>query len=447
MNRNRSIQKIDAQQNQKNQQSQENQKNQMNQQNQENQQNQAGRFNQVNQNETGIRFVLFVVFIMTVLLGSSIYMKVTPDRMYSASERRMLKKRPKLSKKTVMRGKFQRKYEVYLSEQFPGREHLVTLQTKLSRMLGYKDANGVYFGADDYLLEQYQEQDFDWARIEENVKLTAEFLQEYPNASVMFVPAKSSVLSNKLPMYAELSGEQRFFGLVSDEISDSQRISVNDALNAHNDEYIYYRTDHHWTTHGAYYAYETWAERMGFSAVPKDSYNITDVTDSFFGTTFAKVRTGGRADTISLYERKDGPSYHLDYNMGEFQSDLFYDLDKAESDDPYGVFFGGNQAFVDIRMDKPEKSDDEEKEADSQNGKKSKKGKQNREKTLLIIKDSFGNCFAPLAAGHYDRTYVVDLRHVNIPVSKLLRVYPADDILILYNSIQFMEDDDISKLK
>ena len=65
----------------------------------------------------------------------------------------------------------------------------------------------------------------------------------------------------------------------------------------------------------------------------------------------------------------------------------------------------------------------------------------------MIIKDSFGNCFAPLAAGHYARTYVVDLRHVNIPVSKLLRVYPADDILILYNSIQFMEDNDISKLK
>ena len=68
-------------------------------------------------------------------------------------------------------------------------------------------------------------------------------------------------------------------------------------------------------------------------------------------------------------------------------------------------------------------------------------------KTLLLIKDSFGNCFAPFAARHYARTIVVDLRYVNLPISKLLRVYPADDILILYNSVQFMKDTDIHKLK
>lgn len=109
--------------------------------------------------------------------------------------------------------------------------------------------------------------------------------------------------------------------------------------------------------------------------------------------------------------------------MGEFQSDSFYDLSKAEGDDPYSVFFGGNQALVDIKT----------------------QGQQG--KTLLIIKDSFGNCFAPFAAAHYARTIVVDLRYVNLPVSKLMRVYPADDILILYNTAQFMDDKDISKLK
>lgn len=384
--------------------------------------------------QSGVRHVLFVGMTMALLLGSSVYMKLTPDHTYSSAERRLLQKRPKFTKKTVLRGKFQSKYEVYLSEQFPGREQLVTLQTKVSRMLGNKDANGVYFGADDYLLEQYREQDFDWAQVEENISRTAEFLQEYPNARVMFVPAKSSMLSNKLPMFAELSGEQRFFEMAGRMISDSQRIFVDEVLNEHKDEYIYYRTDHHWTTHGAYYAYEIWADHMGLPAVPKDRYDITDVSDSFLGTTFAKVRTGGRADTISLYEQKDGPAFSLDYNMGEFQSDSFYDMSMIDSDDPYGVFFGGNQAFIDIRRDA------EEKEQDKDAGK-------NKEKTLLIIKDSFGNCFAPLAAGHYARTIVVDLRHVNIPVSKLLSVYPADDILILYNSIQFMEDSDISKLK
>lgn len=431
-----------------------------------------------------IRFLLFLALVMLMLGGSSVYMRLMPDETYSSSERRMLSKRPKLSKKTVMRGRFQRKYEVYLSEQFPGREHWVALQTKLSRLIGNKDANGVYFGKDHYLLEQYKEQDFDWKKAEENIKYTAEFLQEYPNANVMFVPVKSSVMADKLPMFAEITGEQRFFDLVSQQIPAEQQIEVESVLKEHDAEYIYYRTDHHWTTLGAYYAYEQWAEKMGLSAISRSDYTITDVTDTFLGTTYAKVRTGGLADTISLYERKDGADFQLDYNMGEFESGSFYDLTKVEGDDPYSVFFGGNQAFIDIRADLSEtvrdssknqaeietvdsgkdqaesgtvqdssKNQAERKRENDQAGKKGQakarkdKVKKQSGKTLMIIKDSFGNCFAPLAASHYARTIVVDLRSVNIPVGKLLKVYPADDILLLYNSVQFMEDDNIVKLK
>lgn len=376
-----------------------------------------------------IRFLCFIGAVILLLSGCGLYMRIMPDRTYSAEERRMLEKRPKLTKKTIMNGKFQLKYETFLSEQFPGRTRLVTLRTQLSRMLGERESNGVYFGRDDYLLERYRMQDFDWKQVRKNIRRTASFLKANPNAKVMFVPVKSSVLSEKLPLFAPNNEEEeRFFKMAAEKIPDKQQILVDDVLKTHDAEYIYYRTDHHWTTLGAYYAYEAWAKSMGLTPIPKEQFQITPVTDDFLGTTYAKVRTGGRADTISLYERMDGPAYEMDYNMGEFQSDSFYDLSKSEGDDPYSVFFGGNQALVDIRT------------------KKSAESTKN-ERTLLIVKDSFGNCFAPFAAEHYERTIVVDLRHVNIPVSKLLRVYPADDILILYNSVQFMEDRDIHKLK
>ncbi len=372
-----------------------------------------------------IRFLCFIGAVVLLLAGCGFYMRLTPDKTYSSEERRMLAKRPKLTKNNILNGKFQRKYETYLSEQFPGRTRLVTLRTKLSRLLGEKDANGVYFGKDGYLLERYRMQDFDWKQVRKNIRRTTSFLQAYPNAKVMFVPVKSSVLSEKLPLFAQTEGEDRFMELAAKHIPDEQRIFMQDVLKAHQSEYIYYRTDHHWTTLGAYYAYEAWAESMGFSPVLKEEFQTAAATDDFFGTTYAKVRTGGRADTISLYERIDKTPYTIDYNMGEFQSDSFYDLSKAEGDDPYSVFFGGNQALADIQMKK-----------NVEDG-----------RTLLIVKDSFGNCFAPFAAQHYARTIVVDLRYVNIPVGKLLRVYPADDILILYNSAQFMDDQNISKLK
>lgn len=305
---------------------------------------------------------------------------------------------------------------------------MVTLRTKLLRLLGERDANGVYFGKDDYLLERYQTQDFDWKHVRKNIRQTAAFLETYPNAKVMFVPAKSSVLSNRLPKFAHSEAESRFFELAEQKIPEKQRISVTDLLKSHNNEYIYYRTDHHWTSLGAFYAYEAWARQMGFEPLAREDFEIRAVSDSFLGTTFAKTHTGGKPDTIHLYEPKNGQAFQLDYNMGEFQSDSFYDYEKLEGDDPYSVFFGGNQALADIRKDAGD-------------------GKQQDGKTLLIIKDSFGNCFAPLAANHYARTVAADLRHINIPASALVEMFEPDDILILYNSVQFMEDKDIRKLK
>lgn len=371
-----------------------------------------------------IRFLCFIGAVILLLSGCAVCICLTPERTYSSEERRMLSKRPELTRKSLMSGKFQTKYETWLSEQFPGRTRLVTLRTRLSRLLGEREANGVYFGKDDYLLERYRTQDFDWKQVRKNIKRTASFLKAYPNATAMFVPVKSSALSKKLPMFAQIKGEEQFFELVGQNLPEKRHILLEHALKSHDLEYIYYRTDHHWTTLGAYYAYEEWARQMGFTPIPKEQFQVTPVTDTFLGTTFAKVRTGGRADTICLYERTKGPAFAFDYNMGEFQSDSFYDLSKLEGEDPYSVFFGGNQALVDIRAE------------DASEG-----------KTLLLIKDSFGNCFAPFAAQHYARTIVVDLRYVNLPIGKLLRVYPADDILILYNSAQFMKDKDIHKLK
>ena len=383
------------------------------------------------ESETGrgsrLHFLCFTALIMLMLAGCGVYMRLTPDVTYSAQERRMLKKRPRVTKKRILNGKFQKAYEKYLCEQFPWRTGFVTLRTRMSRLMGEKDANGVYFGSDNYLLERHRQQDYDWEEVQQKVDQTADFLKKYPGARVMLVPSKSSVLKDKLPSFAPEPADARFFKLAGERIPPEQQIPVQDELDAHNGEYIYYRTDHHWTTLGAYYAYRAWAQYMGFKALEPEAFHITDVCDTFLGTTYAKVRTGGLADTISLYERREHDGYRLDYNMGESVSDSFYDKSMLEGDDPYSVFFGGNQPLVDIKNRQPDKA--------------------GRKKTLMIIKDSFGNCFAPLAANHYKRTIVVDLRYVNIPVESLLSVYPADDILILYNSIQFMEDQNIGKLK
>lgn len=370
------------------------------------------------------RFFIFYAGVLLFLGGVGLTLLLPPDETYSAAERRMLTERPSPDMEALADGSFQEAGETFLAEQFPARAHWVTAQTKLEQLMGKREANGVYFGADGYLLEKYTEQEIDWKQAKRNLKRLSKFLAAYPQAQVMFVPTKSDVLSEKLPPFAGTGAEARFWEMAEAYIAPKQRIDVADILRAHDSEYIYYRTDHHWTTLGAYYAYTAWAEKMGIAPLRPEQFTVTQVSDSFLGTTYAKVRTGGRADSISLYEAKNRPAYAIDYNMGEFQSDSLYDMECLSGDDPYSVFLGGNQALVDIRSDAQE------------NG-----------KTLLLVKDSFGNCFVPFAALHYARTVVLDMRNVNIPVGKLLQAYPADDILILYNDMQFMESTDISKLK
>ena len=101
-------------------------------------------------------FVFFLVIFG--LAGAGI---VSQEKTYSSTEKRELQTRPKPKIKTIKKGKFQKKYERYLSDQFPARDSWVQVQTGVSRLLGKKESNGVYFGKDQYLLERYDETDFD----------------------------------------------------------------------------------------------------------------------------------------------------------------------------------------------------------------------------------------------------------------------------------------------
>lgn len=368
-----------------------------------------------------IKVVQVISFLLLIFVPTGIQI-FSADKDYSAQEKRELAKRPKLTTTTILEGDFQDNYETYLSDQFPSRNTWITVKTEAEYLLGKREMNGVYFGKDHYLMEKHDTSDFNWKRVKKNLQKTSDFVANNKNTKVMFVPTKSRVLSDKLPPFSEGDAEDRFYELAKEYVPDGYMIQTEKTLKKHSDEYIYYRTDHHWTMLGAYYAYVAWAEQMGFSPLSLEDFKVKEGCDDFYGTTYAKVNTRGKADIISLYETKEDFGYTLDYNMGEFKSDSFYDESKLDSDDKYEVFFGGNQPLVEITNNT------------------------DNDKTLLIIKDSFGNCFAPFAANHYKKTIVVDMRYVNIAPSKLAQAYQADDILILYNSAQYMNDRNVGKL-
>lgn len=359
------------------------------------------------------------VIFMVLLLGLAGKEALSHQRTYSPVEKRELQTRPEISITKVLDGRFQKKYESYLRDQFPGRDHWVSFQTDMELFMGKNEIHNVYIGKNHYLLEHYTEKEFDPQQISKNLQALEKFVgkaKQNADVHVMMVPTKSWILREKLPAFAPHYKEQRFYDALQQKLEkEDVLISVEPVLDAHKEEEIYYRTDHHWTTLGAWYAYEQYTKAVGGDlqrAQGKKKFRC--ISKDFYGTTYAKINYARQADKIEIYEPAD--KLRVVYNMGEKKTKTLYDVSFLKTADQYSVFTGGNQAVLEIT-------------GGIKNG-----------KTLLLIKDSFANNILPFLAEDYEKLVVVDLRQLNVSGDRLLEMFSPTDILILYNSAQFAQD-------
>ena len=359
------------------------------------------------------------VIFMVLLLGLAGKEALSHQRTYSPVEKRELQTRPEISITKVLDGRFQKKYESYLRDQFPGRDHWVSFQTDMELFMGKNEIHNVYIGKNHYLLEHYTEKEFDPQQISKNLQALEKFVgktKQNADVHVMMVPTKSWVLREKLPAFAPHYKEQKFYDALQQKLEkEDVLISVEPVLDAHKEEEIYYRTDHHWTTLGAWYAYEQYTKAGGGDlqrAQGKKKFRC--ISKDFYGTTYAKINYARQADKIEIYEPAD--KLRVVYNMGEKKTKTLYDFSFLKTADQYSVFSGGNQAVLEIT-------------GGIKNG-----------KTLLLIKDSFANSILPFLAEDYEKLVVVDLRQLNVSGDRLLEMFSPTDILILYNSAQFAQD-------
>ena len=350
---------------------------------------------------------------------------VSEEKTYSSTEKRELQTRPEVKIKTIKNGKFQKKYETYLSDQFPGRDAWVQLQTDISRLLGKKESNGIYFGKDHYLLAKYGEEDFDAEQMQRNIGALADFVEragKRADVKVMMVPTKTWILQDKLPAFAPTYEESLFYDELQKKLGEQSShvlIPVEQVLQAHSAEDIFYRTDHHWTTLGAWYGYGAYVEATGGDpgkVLEKQNFEL--VCSDFYGTSYAKVNQASRPDDIYIYEPKKALS--VVYNMGEKTTQSLFEMEHLDSKDQYRVFTGGNQAVLEIS-------------GGTQNG-----------RTLLLIKDSFANCMVPFLAEDFEKIVVVDLRQLNVGCDALMDMFTPTDVLVLYNTAQFAKDRDFA---
>lgn len=357
--------------------------------------------------------VFFIILYAITLTGIT-----SREKTYSSIENRTLQGLPKLSGKNFLKGKFQKKYETYLSDQFPKRDSWIKLMSYCDRAIGRTEANGVYFGKDGYLLEQYKQKDFKDKRVKKNINALKDFInmaEKTAEVKVMIVPSKTEILREYLPAFAESYDEKIIYKQLENALPEDILIPIYKKLLEHKEEEIYYHTDHHWTTHGAWYGYEAYLEACGKKTEKaSNKKQLKKVSDDFLGTTHSKVNMYSKMDSIYIYE----PSKKMKvvYNLGEKTEKSFYQTKYLKEKDKYSVFFGGNQALLEIT------------------------GGEKNGKTLLVIKDSFANCMIPFLAEDFQKIAIADMRQLNADMSMLLMKYRPTDVLVLYNTVQFMQD-------
>ncbi|MCF6461322.1 hypothetical protein C3E88_09675 [Clostridium sp. Cult3] len=357
--------------------------------------------------------ILLLMYIGTMIVLQS----MKTDMIFSESENRRLEQAPKISKTQVVDGRFTTNYEKYISDQFPLRDFWIGVKSKSEKIWGKKENNGVYIGKDGYLLEKFQnpsEEDF-----ESKVAEINDIAINLPNVNkyFMLVPNSTKVLEDKLPPYAPNGDELDCIDQVKSNLDrDVQFVDVYQVLQSNRDKYIYYKTDHHWTTRGAFLAY---IELMGEMEIePRDEkyYEIKKFSDSFYGSLYSK--SGIRdvePDTIELYIPKDMEEIKVEY-LGEGGiSYSLYDMDSFNKKDKYTVFLGGNHPLIKIESSA------------------------NTTDKLLILKDSYANSFIPFLTSHFSEIYVVDPRYYDEDLVDLMKDEGIDNLLILYNVKTFFE--------
>ena len=337
---------------------------------------------------------------------------IVPDKEYSQMENRYLQSRPSVSLSSLADGTFMDSFETYTNEQVMFRDFLVKCKSVFVWATGSVENNGIARGDRGFLFDKTTSVS---PKASKNVAAIRNFVRE-SDRDVYIAIAPTSVWVNAdclpagMPVLDEVSLSNELTLALADE-KNGHIIYLYDILNKHRDEYIFYRTDHHWTTKGAGYAYEEIADKMGLEWQDISRYDRSEAYD-FYGTHYAKYKGPFvLPDTIEYYD--------VSIDSLEREKDTEYDLidtDKFEGFDKYGAFMYGNDGKCVVHADK------------------------GLGKNLYIFKDSYANCLIPYLVMNYDNITVMDLRYFGGSVQEELARDPQADILLMYNW-SFVNDD------
>ena len=358
------------------------------------------------------RFIsgLFCLF----LCGTLVISVILPDREWSETENRLLAQWPEFSWEALKSGEFTDGVEKYFADQFPLRDGWTGLKARIEQLIGKQEYNGVYL-AGDTLISKLETPDADF--VNKNLGFV-QSLAGKANANVHLglIPSAAEIWKDRLPAGAPSYDQKLLLELAAQ--TGLPMVDFLSILQAHADEDIFYRTDHHWTTLGAYYGYVAVMEALGRGdeVLPMDSFTPETVSNAFNGTLYSSSGVHWlKPDTMEYWVKEESLTVES-WSSGKPEMTTLYDRSFLNVKDKYSSFLGGNQPLCVIRNE------------NAAGGK------------LLVVRDSYSDALAPFLAQNFSEVHLLDLRMYRSSVAQYANENGIDDVVVLYSVPNFVTD-------
>lgn len=245
----------------------------------------------------------------------------------------------------------------------------------------------------------------------QTVKYYKQLFGNDTRVSVVVAPVSSMVVDNE-EVRSKIEDQDEMIQKIGAHMDSSINfVNPYAAMYAHRDEYLFFKSDHHWTQRGAYYAYTAFCESVGLEPTPLDSFTYEIRNDNYSGSLYSwtnDARVKNFTDVIEAFRPTKSHTMTVTTSAGATYN---YDTSIVNTNKTYVTFIAGDNPYTVINVpDNPQ------------------------DKSVLVLKDSFGNAFVPFLCEHYGNIIVVDVRYSNFNIYEQLKDYGLSDIIFLNNT-------------
>lgn len=420
------------------------------------------------------------LFFLCLTLGMLFSLIIPLRPTYSDVEKRELAKFPEFSFTALVSGRYFKDIDTWFADTFPFREGLITVNSKLSELRGVGDR---IYGLNDMAVQTVPEvtsgkepektekeetsatiekqteptvpdqindvtqtlggvlvigdSGYEYCSFHQNVadkyagiiNKTAKELKGISSVYCMVVPTSMDItISDNVRKGINSCDQSEVAKYIYDSLNTGAKtVDLYTQLRMHRDEYVYFRTDHHWTALGAYYAYEKFCETAGYKPITLDKYkkvSYGDFLGSFYGDTNNSAMRKNPDELIAYLPPYKSSLTFTNPEGKSFNWDLVHDVSNYPISQKYNSFAGSDNPFTVIENLSKEKG-----------------------KTCLVIKESFGNAMVPFLVGKYKKVYVIDYRYYKKGIIAFAKQNKINDVLFINNASAVRSDTLIERMR